>query len=285
MATIDLSILIVNFNTPEWVNKALTSIEKYIDVSYEIIVVDNGSDDYELRTVMKNFPAVQLIEVLENKGFAGGNNIGLKVSRGKYILLLNSDAEFTSNTQIKNMIGYMDEHPKIAVMSPRIELPSGKLDMASHRGEPTPWASFTHFSGLAKLFSQSEVFAQYHQTFKDFQKIHEIDACSGAAMLVRATAINKVGYLDDEFFMYAEDLDWCKRFREAGYTVVYFPKSVIIHHKYKSGRGSQDQAVAQKISRHFYETMLQYYDKHYKKTYPFFVRWGIQLFIYFKVRR
>ena len=112
--------------------------------------------------------------------------------------------------------------------------------------------------------------------------IHEVDACSGAAMIVRTSAMEKVGLLDEQFFMYAEDLDWCKRFRDAGYTVIYHPQVKVIHHKYKSGIKSASQDIARKTHGHFYETMLQYYDKHYQSRYPSFVRGVIKSFVTYK---
>jgi len=127
----------------------------------------------------------------------------------------------------------MDANPNVAVTTPKVLLASGKLDPASHRGEPTPWASLSYFSGLAKAFPKSKLFAQYHQTYQSLDQVHPIDACSGAAMMVRTAAMEKVGYLDERFFMYAEDLDWCKRFRDHGYQVIYIPEATVVHHKYK----------------------------------------------------
>jgi GT2 family glycosyltransferase len=281
-----LTIVILNYNTAEWMKKVLQSLQKYhlSQSKYEtqVVMVDNGSADDSVSVVKKQFPWVEVIEAGENKGFAGGNNLALRQLKTKYGMLLNSDTEFSEKTQLDKILEYMEEHSEVGMVTPRLDLTNGKIDLASHRGEPTPWASLTYFTGLSKLFPKVPLFAQYHQTYKNFAEVHEVDACSGAAMIFSKAAIEKVGLLDEDFFMYAEDLDWCKRLRDAGYKIVYFPDSVITHHKYKSGRGNKDKKLAKKTAHHFYQTMLQYYDKHYREHYPNVVRWFIKLFISIK---
>ena len=122
----------------------------------------------------------------------------------------------------------------------------------------------------------------YHQWYKDLDTIHEIDACSGAAMIVRRSAISEVGLLDERFFMYAEDLDWCHRFRAAGYNIVYHPEVSVVHHKYKSGIKGSSKKIARSTHRHFYDTMLQYYDKYYRAQYPELLRIVIKYFTVIK---
>jgi GT2 family glycosyltransferase len=287
MTKSDLTIIILNYNTADWVSRCLESIQKYhqyedSSIRTEVVVVDNASQDNSVEVIKKKFPGVKVIVSEKNLGFAAGNNLALHQAKTAYVMLLNSDTEFVEQTQLESIIWYMDEHPEVAVTTPKLELSTGGLDLAAHRGEPTPWASFTYFSGVGKVLKKSPLFAQYHQTYKNFNAVHEIDACSGAAMIVRTSAMEKVGYLDEQFFMYAEDLDWCKRFREAGYKIIYFPISKIIHHKYKSGRGNQNAKLAKKTNALFYDTMLQYYDKHYRSKYPFIVRVLVKLFITLK---
>lgn len=286
--TIDLSIIVLNYNGQFWLKKLLPTLQsnylKKSKYNVELIVVDNDSTDDSVKVMQKEFKWATLVESGRNGGFAFGNNVAIKGNQARYVMLLNSDTEFLTDEQsdLDQLITYMDEHADVAMVSPRLELSDGQLDPASHRGEPTPWASFSYFSGLAKIFPKSKLFAQYHQTYKDLSKTHEIDACSGAAMVVRNSAIKKVGMLDDAFFMYAEDLDWCKRFRDAGYKIVFYPHIKVIHHKYKSGIKSSNKKTASITQQYFYKTMLQYYDKHYKDKYPKFLREIVHYFVLIK---
>jgi GT2 family glycosyltransferase len=284
----DLTLIYLNYNTADWIELALKTLKKqYLSKtkhSVDVVVVDNASTDDSVARIKAQFPWIKLIESSTNGGFAAGNNLALKKVKSRYAMLINSDVEFTKESNLDELISYMDSHPEASVITPKVLLANGKLDNASHRGEPSPWASLTYFSGLAKHFPHSESLAQYHMTYRNMNEVHTIDACSGAAMLVRTSEMEKVGYLDDRFFMYAEDLDWCKRFRDAGGEVVFYPMVSVKHHKYKSGRGQANTKVAKTTSKHFYQTMLQYFDKHYRKSYPPFIRWGIQLFIWCKTR-
>jgi len=284
---IDLSIIILNYNGQFWLKKLLPTLKSnYLKKSkyqVEVVVVDNDSSDNSVELVKKDFKWVKLMESGRNGGFAFGNNVAIKDNKARYVMLLNSDTEFLKEgSNLDELIEYMDQNKKVAMISPRLELSDGNLDQASHRGEPTPWASLTYFTKLEKLFPKSKIFAQYHQGYKDLSEIHEIDACSGAAMIIRNSAIKKVGMLDERFFMYAEDLDWCKRFRDAGYKIIFYPKVKVIHHKYKSGIKSSNKKTASVTQKFFYDTMLQYYDKHYKEQYPKFVRNLLRYFIFIK---
>lgn len=285
----DLCIIILNYNSQFWLKKCLVSLKKfYLNHSkyqVKVVIIDNASTDASVKVVKKDFKWVTLIELTENLGFAAGNNVALKQCQNlnsRYVMLLNNDIEFTSQSNLDLLIQFMDKNPQAAVLSPKLMLVNGQIDPACHRGEPTPWASFTYFLKLEKLFPHSQLFAQYHQSYKDYQQAHLIDACSGAAMVINTQAIKKVGVLDDRFFMYAEDLDWCRRFRDAGYKIVYLPQVTLIHHKYKSGIKSESDFTAQKIKQYFYQTMLQYYDKYYRHQYPRIVRWLLKIFLFIK---
>lgn len=271
-----LEIIIVNFNSQFWLKKTLSSLKEfYLDKTKHnvvVTVVDNASEDDSLKMLSKEFRWANVIELKENFGFAVANNAALRETEAEYVMLLNSDVEFTQNSNLDTLLRFMDEQPQVGIISPRIEFTNGQIDPACHRGEPTLWTTFTYFSGLEKFFPESKMFGGYHQSYKNQRTIHTIDACSGAAMIVRGELLEDVGLLDERFFMYAEDLDWCKRFREAGHSVVYHPEVVVIHHKYKSGIKNTSQKIARKTKKHFYDTMLQYYDKHYLESYPKFVR-------------
>jgi GT2 family glycosyltransferase len=279
--TNDLTIVILNYNAKFWLKKTLTTLkEEYLDKTkykVKVIVVDNASTDDSTTLVKRSFRWVELIELPENIGFSAGNNVALKKLDSKYGMLLNNDVEFTSNSNLDVLLDVLEkkETKKVGMITPRLEFPTGQIDPGCHRGEPTLWASFTYMSGLESLFPHSRLFGQYHQYYKDTATAHEIDACSGAAMIFRTTLLEKVGLLDEQFFMYAEDLDWCKRFRDKGHKIIYYPYVSLIHHKNKSGISSSSQQTSSKTKGYFYDTMLQYYDKHYQNNYPNWVRTGI----------
>ncbi len=282
----DLTLIILSYNTQFWLKKTLETLKEfYLDKSkYRVktIVVDNGSTDGSIELVKKSFKWTELIETGENLGFAGGNNIALKKVESRYAMLLNSDLEFRTDSNLDILIEYMDKHPEAGVITPKIEFINGDIDPACHRGEPTLWAAITYFAKLEKLFPQSNFFGQYHQYYKDLTSHHTIDACSGATFLIKKSVMDEIGYLDERFFMYAEDLDWCKRVRDHGFQIIYHPEVKITHHKYKSGIKSSSKKIAKTTNRYFYDTMLKYYDKHYVNKYPKFIRRLIKYYITIK---
>ncbi len=271
----DLTLIILNYNTRFWLKNLLDSLQVCLEKTkseIEIVVVDNNSTDDSIKMLKENYRSIKQIELKQNKGFAAGNNVAIKQAKSRYIMLLNSDTECNQMTNFDELIAFMDAHKEIAVVTPKVVMNNGKIDPACHRGEPTPWASLTYFFKLEHFLPKIPLFSQYHQYYKDLDSIHDVDACSGAAMLVRMSAINKIGLLDEQFFMYAEDLDWCKRFRESGYRIIYYPAVQITHHKYKSGIQSNNKAKQSRTREYFYDTMLAFYDKHYKNKYPSFIR-------------
>lgn len=291
-----LSIVILSYNTKNYLFKALQSVHAVAKKDWEIIVVDNASTDGSPEMVNQTFPSITLIRNKDNLGFAGGSNIGMKKAKGQYVMLLNSDAEALPNSPFEPLLEYMDTHANVAMVAPRLILLDGTTDIAGHRGFPTPWNALTYFSGFEKLFGSfpllNRMFGGYHQTWKDLSTVHDVDACSCAAVIVRSTALKKVGMLDDRFFMYAEDLDWCLRFKEAGWRVVYNPTVRVLHHKHKSGihkeileeggrgREKHEHTIKHRAHTHFFQTMIQFYEKHYLVRYPRWVRRVVFMGIY-----
>ena len=157
---------------------------------------------------------IDLITNKTNVGFAAANNQGIRASRGRYVLLLNSDTEVASGA-LSELVGYMDEHRGVGAMTARVNLADGSIDPACHRGFPTPWASLTYFIGLERLFPSTRLFGQYHQGYKSMGETHDVDCISGAFFLIRRSVIDTIGLLDEKFFMYGEDIDWCFRIRSA----------------------------------------------------------------------
>ena len=284
--TPDLAIIIATYNSQFWLEKTLSSLKTYyLDQtkrSVTVIVVDNASQDETVKIVKRDFSWVNLLKLDKNLGFAVANNKGIYHQPAKFYLLLNSDTELTPLSNLDILLNFADKNKQVGIITPKLEFSNGEIDPACHRGEPTPAAAFYYFTQLEKLFPQSKKFGQYHQTYKNLQTIHTIDACSGAALLIKNKVIKQIGALDERFFMYAEDLDWCKRARDAGFLVVYHPGVTIIHHKHKSGIKNVSQKIATQTRRYFYDTMLQYYDKHYSKSYPKLMRSMLKILINLK---
>jgi GT2 family glycosyltransferase len=266
---IDLSIIIVSFNTKDLLKNSLTSLfasnlGKY---KIEIIVYDNGSKDNSVEMVKKEFPNVKVMAGDKNIGFAAANNKGIILSHGKYILLLNSDTEVVYDT-LRTMLDFMNQNPKVGVSTCKLILGNGQIDPACHRGFPTPWAAITYFLGFEKIFPKSKLFGRYHLGYLDIQTVHEIDSPSGAFFMIRRNVIEKVGMLDDDYFMYAEDIDWAYRIRQNGYSIWYNPSTYITHYKKQSGRSNQEKILRIRTQTMFYETMKIFYQKHYLQKYP-----------------
>lgn len=269
--TLKLSVIILSFNTRGLLENCLKAVynsEKIDLKDIEVIVVDNNSSDGSGEMVKKNFIQVKLIKNKKNIGFSAGNNIGIRQSQGQYVLLLNSDTIVYPQTLI-SMIRMIEKDGQIGAGTCRLELLDGHLDPACHRGFPTPWNAFCYFVGLEKLFPKSGFFGGYHQGWKNSIEIHEVDVISGAFFLVRREVIDKVGLLDERFFIYGEDIDWCYRIKQAGYKIIFNPRVKALHFKKQSGRAHTSDTFIRKSTRyHFIDTMEQFYLKHYASVYP-----------------
>ncbi len=277
VSMIDLSVIIVSFNTKDILRECLEAVYKNLPQKYgiEIIVVDNGSVDESVDMVKKDFTQAVVIANKDNLGFSKANNIGIKKAKGRYILFLNSDTVVFKGT-VETMVEFMDAHPSAGAATCKVVLPNEKLDDASHRGFPTPWNSFCHFSGLAKIFPKSQVFSGYSLGYMDQSMIHEIDACAGAFMMVRRVAGEEIGWWDEDFFWYGDDLDFCYRLKQKGWKIYFVPTCSILHYKGVSGgikdisknittADKQTKILATKAR---FEAMKIFYKKHYQKKYP-----------------
>lgn len=283
----DLGIVIVNWNTADELERCLTTLfASEGDFSYRVVVVDNGSSDNSVAMVQEKFPEAEVIATGENLGFPKGNNVGLRhlgyhgKSRidddaPRYALLLNPDTELPPDS-LYRMTQFMDSCPDIGIAGPKLILPDGSLDRACRRGFPTPLVSFYHFSGLAKLFPDNEQFGRYNMTFADPDKELEVDSVVGAYLQIRKDAIEKVGLMDEIYFMYAEDIDWCYRVKEAGWKVWYYAPVTVYHVK----RAASSKST--KAQFEFWRAMLIFYRKYYRTSTPLPVHLVILMALLFK---
>jgi GT2 family glycosyltransferase len=262
----DVSILILNYNTRELTINALRSVYQSVTACrFEVILVDNASIDDSISHIQKEFPQVKLILNQENVGFAIANNQAMRLAQGRYVLLLNSDTLIQQDT-LDMMLQFMDEHPEVGAAGCKLVLQDGTLDKACKRGFPTPSASFYYAFGISKLFPSIPRFNQYQLGYKDPDDAYPVDCLVGAFMFVRRTAIEQVGMLDEDFFMYGEDIDWCYRIKQAGWVNYYYPRTQILHLK---GASSRRKPV--KIIYEFHRAMWLFHRKHYEQRYSFIV--------------
>lgn len=256
-----LSVIIVNYNVKYFLEQALLSVRKAAKgLSVEIIVVDNNSVDGSGQMVMEKFPEVCFIQNQTNTGFAVANNQAIKLAKGKYILLLNPDTVVEEDTFVKT-IEFMDAHPAAGGLGVRMIDGSGKFLPESKRGFPTPFVAFCKTFGLSSFFPKSKLFNRYHLGYLSEFEVNEVDVLAGAFMLMRKEALDKVGLLDEAFFMYGEDIDLSYRIVLGGYKNYYFPKTSIIHYKGESTKKGSLNYV-----KTFYQAMIIFAQKHFSGT-------------------
>ncbi len=254
---LDLSIIIVNYNVKEFLQNLLHSIEKASsNISKEIIIIDNASDDGSVEVIKEKFPSVRLIENKINAGFGRANNQGLKIAKGKFILFINPDCIVSEDT-FDNMISFFDSNPKCGLAGCKILNSDGTLQLACRRSFPGPWTSFTKVTGLSNFFPNSRIFARYNLTYLDENKTYEVDAVSGSFMMIRTEVYDKVGGFDEQFFMYGEDLDLCYRIQKSGFKVFYVHTTQVIHYKGESTKRSNHDET-----KLFYDAMHLFVKKH-----------------------
>lgn len=251
----DLSVVIVNYQTFELTKNTIDSIFRYeYPFSYEILVVDNASADDSLAMLQDYFKdKVTFIASKENNGFAAGNNQALEIAQGKYVLLLNSDTLVWENT-LESIYNYMEMHTDVGAAGCRVLLENGELDKACKRSFPNVKNSFFRLFHIPTASKDNN----YNLDDLPDDGIYEIDCLTGAFMFMRAEALDEVGFLDETFFMYGEDIDLCYRIKEAGWKIVYYGESRITHLK-----GASSKKQKNKLIYEFYRAMYIYYKKHH----------------------
>jgi N-acetylglucosaminyl-diphospho-decaprenol L-rhamnosyltransferase len=277
----DLTIVVLNYNTRDHLRECLlalraegsTSLSRG-SIAAELLVVDNASSDGSADMVAAEFPEVTLIRSPRNGGFAYGNNHALRQMRGSMALLLNPDTIFARGG-IARLREVMNQHPEAGIIGPKLIRPDGTMHLACRRSFPTPSVAFYRVSGLSRLFPHSPRFGRYNLTYLDPDLAVEVDSVCGACMLIRRPVIQRIGLLDERFFMYGEDLDWCLRARQAGWTVRYEP-SIVVQHQH--GAASRQRPV--RTTFHFFRAMDLFYRKHYVHRYHPLVTGAVRTAIY-----
>lgn len=266
MSDFDLSIIICSWNTIDDTRACLQSLEAVRDeCSFEVIVVENNSEDGSAEMVAAEFPWVRLLPQSSNLGFTGGNNLGLSVRKGKHAFLLNSDAAVFPGA-LKTLLEFHASHPKAAVLGPKVLNPDGSLQMSCRRF-PNPAAALFRSTFLGKLFPKNKLTRDYLMSDFNHDETRSVDWVSGCALFAGFEFIEKVGFLDHEYFMFCEDVDWCWQAHKNGFDVMYVPAAVVTH---AIGR-STDKAPNRMIGR-FHRSMFRFYVKNMLPERPFLWR-------------
>jgi N-acetylglucosaminyl-diphospho-decaprenol L-rhamnosyltransferase len=253
---VDLSVVILSWNVHDLLGQCLRSATiGYHPLATETIVVDNASCDGSAEMVRAEFPNVRLIANTTNRGYAGGNNDGIAAATGRYVMVLNPDTRVLGEA-LATMVAYADAHPDVGALGPQLLNPDGSVQ-SSRRHFPTLMTGLFESTWLQPL-APPGVLRHYYVLDRTDDEIQEVDWVTGACLLVRREAIHQVGGLDEDFFMYSEELDWCRRIRQAGWKVVYLPTAQVMHYAGKSS----DQVIAQ---RHIYfqTSKVRYFRKHH----------------------
>jgi hypothetical protein len=260
----NLSIVIVSWNTKKYMEECLTSL-RTIDgnLSAEIIVADNASADGTPEMIRTQFPHVKLIETGANLGFAKGNNVGIQEATGEYICLINSDVNVPSDC-LQKMYSYMEQHPTIGLLGPGMLQTDGRVHRSGMRF-PSLWNVLLRALFLDSLFKGTGLFGGFLMTDFKFDQVRDMDVLNGWLWMARREALKKVGPLDERFFMYAEDVDWCKRFNLAGWRVVFYPDAKALHYG-----GASSANAPSRFKLEMQRANLQYWKKYHGRISLFF---------------
>ncbi len=271
-----LTVIIVSYNVKKHLEQCLYSVQKAsAGIETEVYVVDNNSVDGSVELIKNSFPKIKLITNKDNKGFATACNQALSVTKSKYALLLNPDTIVAENS-FSSCLQFMESNPDAGALGVKMINGKGKFLPESKRSLPTPWISFYKIFGLSALFPNSKTFGKYQLKYIDENEITEVEVLSGAYMFLRMKTIRKTGFLDEQFFMYGEDIDLSYRITNSGYKNYYFPKTTIIHYKGESTKKGSLNYV-----RIFYQAMSIFAKKHFSnknlKWFLFFIQLAIYL--------
>lgn len=272
---IKITVVIVNYNVKYYLEQCLLSVRKALEgLSSEVYVVDNHSRDGSVEYLRRRFRDVHFVASTHNLGFARANNFAIKKAKGEYILLLNPDT-IVGESAIKDSLEFMDAHPKAGGLGVKMLKSDGGKAMESRRGLPSPLTAFYKMCGLCSRYPESRRFGKYYMGYLGWDEPSQIEVISGAYCLLRHTAIDKIGMLDEDFFMYGEDIDLSYRLLKGGFENWYLPVS-ILHYKGESTHKSSFRYV-----HVFYEAMLIFFRKHYRHL-SFWISLPIKVAVYAK---
>lgn len=256
-----LSVVIVNYNVKYYVEQCIRSVYRSAGtMPVEVWVVDNASTDESMNYLKPRFPQVHFIENTENVGFSRANNQAISRSSGEYVLLLNPDT-LVGEDVLPACVRFLDEHPEAGATGVAMLKDDGGFAWESRRGLPTPFTSFCKMSGLSTLFPKSRLFGRYYMRYLDVRDANPIEVISGAFNMLRRSALDRIGLLDEDFFMYGEDIDLSYRMLKGGFQNYYLPR-FILHYK-----GESTQKSSFRYVHVFYDAMLIFFNKHYRKRY------------------
>ena len=269
-----LTVVIVNYNVKYYLEQCLFSVERALQgMQAEVYVVDNASSDGSIPYLKRKFPWVYYIENDQNFGFSVANNMAIRKARGEYVLLLNPDTIVGENT-LKECVAFMDAHTNVGGLGVRQQRVDGSMAPESRRGIPTPWTAFCKMSGLGSRFPKSTVFGRYYMQYLPLDRPVEIEVISGACMILRKEVFGKSGLLDEDFFMYGEDVDMSYRILKAGYKNCFLP-TTILHYK-----GESTQKSSYRYAIVFHKAMYIFFKKHF--SYNILLLFVVSLLIYGK---
>ena len=265
----DLSICIVNTNNRDLLRDCLKSVyENTKEASFEVILVENASADGSLEMVEAEFPQVLLIVNRKRLGFSENNNLAMKQAAGRYFLLLNEDTCVRPGA-LDILVRFMDAHPEAGAVGGTLYNPDGTVQYTG-KMRPTMMAAIFISLGLQRLFPDNRYTREYFHHKDSYGEAEEVDHINGACLLARRETVEEVGYLDERFFMAAQDVDWCLRMKDAGWKIYYVPKAEIVHYRGKSTKGYRMVWI-------YHKSLFIFYNKHYAKRHIFLYNWMIYL--------
>jgi len=261
----DISFCIVNLNAKNYLRDCLISIPSSTNATnYEIIVVDNNSNDGSVQFILEKYPNIILIVNQRNEGYTKAMNFALKKSKGRYKVILNPDAELTTDS-IDVLIDHLELDKDIGIIGPKVINGDGSFQKSCRRGIARPISVFSYFFGLSERYPSNQRFTGYHLNHLDENEINEVSGVSGSCMVFRDVIINDIGYFDERYFAYQEDSDYCLMAMNKGWKVYYNPNSIVKHH---GGRGGAN-SVRSKAIFEWHRSYVKYYFKHFSKDYSF----------------